>query len=141
MASSDDLIVAKGDLTALRQKRDSEIGEASLRATRAYFDIIEAAQHFADDEEDIERLPTSKARRIARLARDCTLKEAPIGLVAALKYGEIYQRQQQQEREANTVNIANQQNIVVLPPRLPSDPPEACTYIDADLLKAEETQE
>lgn len=143
MAGSRDVIVADGKVLAEHKPTEDRLDAAYHRVASGYLELIEAIQHFADDDADIDKLPTSKMRRVARMARDHTKQDAPVGLLAAVQFGEAFHRKQgDRDRGHVNINVSNQTtNYVSLPPQVAPDPPELVKYVDADELRPEEDDE
>ena len=135
MAESRDLVI---DTTAGPLKLQSEtdllkgIGETVARTA---MELVKDAYECGPmtDEEAVKLTP--RQRRIRDAASMCQ-SEAPIWLVAALRFNEACNRRDADAREARRLNIT-QNNYISLPAPIPPASPDEVKYVDIEQIKGE----
>lgn len=125
----------------IERNQDAELQAIADRIATGHYEIVEAAQKFALDDKELEKL-TSRERRIALWAR-ANRNEVPYAIAMAADFAIAREKRKMQEK-APTVNIHaadGAQVGVVLPPR-PDAPKESqVVVIDANRLKPPEDRE
>jgi len=131
-----DLVVKDGQELAAEELKHSDLELERLAddVSRKQLRIAEVAtSYLGADETEMEGL-TPREKRIAAAAM-LPQSEAPVGLVFALRYKEA--RVRKDHGSGERVNVVQNNNYIMLPPKLPPAPESEVKIIDADELRGE----
>jgi hypothetical protein len=136
MSDSKQLVEFAGD-AALERDFEAETKPLAARLAHKHHEIVDAAQHFADDEEELAKLPP-KARRIAEWSR-LPKQELPYAIQMAHEFSLMRERRMQAmaPKKINlTIGQQNNNYGVSLPPRATTTAAENVVIVESEVNSA-----